>query len=357
MTSVVIMAGGRGERFWPKSRVGRPKQFTDLTGKGTMLYLTYQRMLGVTSCDRIFVVTDAKYQDLIIENLPELPAENIIIEPEGRNTAPCIGLAALILEKRYPGTVMVVVPADQLIEEEEKFTDTLATAIDLAVTTGGLVTMGIRPTRPETGYGYLRTGEHVPLSSGRSAYKVSRFVEKPDQKRAQYFFEDGSYLWNSGMFVWKTTTILEAFHHHLPAVYAGLLTISQSLDTDNYPEVLGQIYPSLQKVSIDYGIMEKAALVYTVPGDFGWDDVGTWKALERIFGTDRGGNVLRGQALALKTKNTVIDCGDRLIAVIGAEDLIIVDTEDITFICQKNETDLVRELLEELRSRKMEKYL
>ena len=357
MVCVVIMAGGRGERFWPKSRWTRPKQFMDLTGSGSLLYLTYKRAARLVTPERIFVVTGREYRDITRENLPELPAENIIIEPAGRNTAPCIGLAATVLRYRCPGATMIVVPADHLIKDEEKFTAALATAARLARHTGGLVTLGIRPTRPETGYGYVKTGAGVELEKGGLAYQVSRFVEKPDAEKARQLLADGGYLWNAGIFIWDVSVILEAFRLYLPDIYAGLLRLAASIGTDTYEQVLESVYPGFPKISIDYGIMEKAAKVYTVPGDFHWDDVGTWKSLERVFGSDANGNVIHGNVIAFDARNTIVDAGKRLVAVIGAENLIVVDTEDITFICHKDRTDQVRELLRELRSQKMEEYL
>lgn len=357
MECIVIMAGGRGERFWPKSRVRKPKQFTDLTGKGSMLLLTYQRVSQMVDPDRIFVVTGRDYKDITREHLPDLPEENIIVEPQGRNTAPCIGLAAVILEKRFPGATMVVVPADHLIKEEDLFIKTLKTAVGVAGSTNGLVTVGIRPTRPETGYGYLKTGAEIPAGPGHKAYKVSCFEEKPKREKARQFLSDGGYLWNAGIFVWKLPVILNAFKTHLPDIYAGLVKLGSALNTADYPAVLEEVYPTFQKISVDYGIMEKVDQVFTVPGEFSWDDAGSWRALERIFGTDSDGNVLRGNVLALDTANSIIESGGRLIAVIGAEDLVVVDTEDITFICRKDETDRVQELLGLLSSQNLEKYL
>ncbi len=357
MVCVVIMAGGRGERFWPKSRADKPKQFTDLTGTGNMLYLTYQRVSGMVGPDRIFVVTGREYREITTRSIPELPAENIIIEPEGRNTAPCIGLAAVTIEKRFPGATMVVLPADHLIKEEAEFLGSLKTAVELAESTSGFVTLGIQPTRPETGYGYLKTGGEIPLREGRKAYRVAKFVEKPDEGKARRFLAEGSYLWNAGIFIWKVPVIIEAFKTHLPEIYEGLRELQTCLDTDRFEEVLDRIYPGFTRVSIDYGIMEKVGEVYTVPGRFYWDDVGTWRSLERVLGTDSCGNVLRGQVVALETTNTIIDAGNRLVAVIGAEDLIVVETDDITFVCHKDHTDRVRELLNELRSQKLERYL
>jgi mannose-1-phosphate guanylyltransferase len=357
MVCVVIMAGGRGERFWPKSRAAKPKQFTDITGTGNMLFLTYKRVIKLVAPEHIFVVTGNDYRAATLESLPELPEDNIIIEPEGRNTAPCIGLAAVVLEKRFPGSVMVIVPADHYIFDEEKFIADLRTTIDLALDTGGLVTIGVRPSRPETGYGYLQTGEEVSTANNKAAFKVTRFVEKPNYDMAVKLLAEGNYLWNAGIFIWTTTAILKAFETYLPEMYKGLTEIKDRLMDSDFAEVLARVYPQFPKVSIDYGIMEKAEQVYTIPGDFIWDDVGTWKALQRVIGADQNENVLTGEVVTLDTRNSIIDAGQRFVAVIGAEDLVIVDTEDITFVCNKNKLDMVRELLEELRSRNMVKYL
>jgi len=358
MVCVVIMAGGRGERFWPKSRAAKPKQFTDITGTGNMLFLTYKRVVRLAAPENIFVVTGKDYKAAVLESLSELPVENIIVEPEGRNTAPCIGLAAVVLEQRFPGAVMVVVPADHYIVGEDKFVNNLHTAIDLALDTDGLVTIGVRPGRPETGYGYLQTGQKVSKPNNKPAFEVTRFVEKPNYDMAVKLLAEGNYLWNAGIFIWKTAVILKAFDTYLPEIYQGLMEIRGRLRDSDFAELLLTVYSRFPKVSIDYGIMEKAEPVYTIPGDFIWDDVGTWKALQRVIDADKNQNVLTGKVVALDTKNSIIDAGgQRLVAVIGAEDLVIVDTDDITFVCDKNKLDLVRELLEELRSLNMLEYL
>lgn len=357
MISVVIMAGGRGERFWPKSRSGKPKQFTNLTGEGSLLYLTYKRVSEMVSPQQVFVVTGREYKEITCQSVPDIPEENIIIEPEGRNTAPCIGLAAVVIEERFPGSTMIVLPADHLVKEEDKFIECLKIAVEQAESSNGLVTLGIKPTRPETGYGYLKTGEAVSATGSGSVYKVDRFVEKPDLERASLYLNDGGYLWNGGIFIWKVTVILEAFKQYLPEIYIGLMEIKQYLDSDRYIEVLSEIYPNLPKISIDYGIMEKAERVFTVPGGFYWDDVGTWNALERVFGTDKDGNLLRGSVVTVETRNTIVDGGERLVALVGVEDLVVVDTEDTTFVCHKSKIEQVRELLSKLRNQEMDKYL
>lgn len=357
MVCVVIMAGGKGERFWPKSRVNKPKQFTDLTGKGSMLLLTYRRIMNFADSSRIFVVTGQDYKDLTKESLPDIPEENIIIEPDGRNTAPCIGLAAAIIDKKYPGSTMVVLPADHLVKDENLFCRTLETAAALAENTRGLVTLGIRPTRPETGFGYLKVGEEYKAALSQKVYKVAEFVEKPNLEKAKGFLTEGGYLWNGGIFIWKVEVILKAFEKYLPEIYRGLIEIKQAIDAPDFEITLSREYSKMEKVSIDYGIMEKSDEVYTVPGEFDWDDVGTWGSLERIFEKDQNGNILLGKVIALDTKNTIADAGQRLVAVVGAEDLIIVDTEDVTLICHKEKAPLIRELLEELRSQKLEKHL
>lgn len=357
MISVVIMAGGRGERFWPKSRSGKPKQFTNLTGEGSLLYLTYKRVSDMVNPERVYVVTGREYKDITRQSVPDIPEENIIIEPEGRNTAPCIGLAAVVIEERFPGSTMIVLPADHLVKEEDKFVECLKTAVEVAESGSGLVTLGIKPTRPETGYGYLKTGQAVPAARSGNVYQVERFVEKPDLERAAQYINDGGYLWNGGIFIWKVPVILEAFKQYLPEIYVGLMEIKQYLNTDRYIEVLSEVYPTLPKISIDYGVMEKADRVFTVPGDFYWDDVGTWNALERVFGTDQDGNLLRGSVVAVGTKNTIVDGGERLVALVGVEDLVVVDTEDTTFVCHKSKIEQVRELLSKLRNQDMDKYL
>lgn len=347
--TAVIMAGGRGERFWPKSRTAKPKQFLSLTAdQETMLQKTANRLRPLIAMEDVYVVTNAQYAELVKEQLPELPPENILPEPCSRNTAPCIGMAAAVIQKKYGDAVMVVLPSDHLIRYESLYVDTLRQAIAVAEQGQRLVTIGIPPTYPETGYGYIRftTGDS---DSTPGVYAVAQFVEKPDLETAKEYLAARCYLWNSGMFVWKASTILSNMQTFLPELYNGVKEIAAAYGTDAFLETLDAIYPTLQKESIDYGIMEKADQIDTLPGSFGWDDVGSWLAVERINKTNDYGNYIEGDVITVNTQRSTI-CGQKkLIAAVGVEDLIVIDTEDAMLICAKDSTQDVKKVIENLR--------
>ena len=280
--TAVIMAGGRGERFWPKSRGNYPKQFLSLTKDGeTMIQKTVKRLLPMVAMEDVFVVTNVSYAALVKEQLPQLPEENILLEPCARNTAPCIGLAAAVIRKKYGEAMMLVLPSDHLIRYEEMYVDTLRQAVAVAEKEQNLVTIGITPTYPETGYGYINFERDTDLGMP-GVYRVERFVEKPDLDTAKEYLASHRYLWNSGMFVWKTSSILANIQKLMPDIYEGLERIEAAVGTGSYASVLETEYHAFRSESIDFGVMEKAENIYTLPGSFGWDDVGNWLAVERI---------------------------------------------------------------------------
>lgn len=346
--TAVILAGGRGERFWPKSRTNCPKQFLSLTTDGeTMIQKTVKRLSSLVNIDDTFIVTNKKYIGLVNEQLPDLPLGNIIAEPAARNTAPCIGLAAGMIQKKYgEETVMLVLPSDHLIKFNAMFIDTLKQAVKIAEINNNLVTIGITPTYPETGYGYINFAVN---EYENGAYKVVRFVEKPNIEKAKEYVNSGEYLWNSGMFVWKTSSILKNIETHIPEMYSGLTKITDSYGSNGFDEVLRTEYPQLKSESIDFGVMEKADDIYTIPGNFGWDDVGSWLALERINPTNDYGNMINGDVVSVDTKNTTIIGNKKLIATIGLEDMVIVDTDDALLICSKDNTQDVKKIIENLK--------
>lgn len=348
-TAAVIMAGGKGERFWPQSRADRPKQFLSLTSDGeTMIQKTVNRLSSLVSAQDIYIVTNRKYLPLVSEQLPEIPAENIIAEPASRNTAPCIGLAAEIIRKRIgEDTAMLVLPSDHLIRFNAMFIDTLRRAVAVAEHEENLVTIGITPTYPETGYGYINFSTDETKYSG--AYKVVRFYEKPDIERAKQYVNSGEYLWNSGMFVWKTSSILRKLEKYLPDMYNGLEKIAAAYGTDSYDETLNAVFPKLESVSIDFGIMERADDIFTIPGNFGWDDVGSWLSLERFNPTNEYGNMVKGDVICVDTHDSIIVGGKKLIATVGVENLIIVDSEDAILICDKDSAQGVKHVIENLK--------
>lgn len=352
----VIMAGGKGERFWPRSRRTMPKQFLSLTEDGkTMIQHTVERIKSLVSIQDVFVVTNKDYESLVKEQLNGLPEENILLEPAARNTAPCVGLAAAYIRKKHEDAVMLVLPSDHLIKFNGIFINTLKDAIQVAEEGTNMVTIGITPNYPETGYGYINFGDEK--AGANNVYQVERFVEKPNLQRAKEYLESGKYLWNSGMFVWKTSTILAQFEKYLPVMYQGLLKIEEAIGSSQEVEVLEKEFNDFESESIDYGIMEKASNIYTLPGSFGWDDVGSWLALERFNRTNEDGNVVSGNVISINTKNAIVQGSDKLIATIGVENLIIVDTEDAMLICAKDSTQDVKKVIENLKICNRNEYL
>ena len=341
------MAGGRGERFWPKSRIDMPKQFLTLNETDeSMLQLTVSRILPLVEMEDIYIATSEKYREIVKQQLPELPDGNILCEPVSRNTAACIGLGAVHIAKKYGDAVMYVLPSDHLIKNTMLFRRTLNEAACIAEEGPRLVTLGITPDYPETGYGYIKIDPAV--SAGR-AFGVECFVEKPDRATAKRYVMSEQYLWNSGMFIWKVSTILENIERYLPDTYSGLMRIGEAIGTDSEESVLEKEFTGFPSVSVDYGIMEKAETIFVCACSFGWDDVGSWLAMERIQPINEFGNVIKGAAVTVDTKNTIIQGDKRLIATVGIEDLIIVDTEDALLVCDKNSAGEIKSVTEKLR--------
>jgi len=355
--TAVIMAGGKGERFWPKSRTNLPKQFLNISGNESMLQLTIKRLEKLIPITQIFIVTNELYAELIKAQIPKLPYDNIIIEPVGRNTAPCVGLASIVIEERFPDSTMVVLPSDHIIHDEDGFLRILNTAFEVAETQRQLVTLGIQPTYPETGYGYIERTDQVQLVNGMDVYKVSQFVEKPDEATARRYLEAGNFYWNSGIFIWKVEVIREHIRKLMPEMHDVLETIKAGFRDGDWRAVIQREFHKMPDQSVDYGIMEKVRDISVIPCVFGWDDVGSWTALERINELDENGNVIRGNILNLDTKRCIIESNGKLIATLGVEDLIIIDTEDVTLICAKDKAQEIKSLLRELRNQKMDEYL
>lgn len=344
-TTAVIMAGGRGERFWPKSRNSRPKQFLSLTSDGqTMIQKTVNRLRPLVDAEDIYIVTNSAYIGLVKDQLPEIPEENILAEPCARNTAPCIAFASAVISRKYDDAVMLVLPSDHLIGFEDMYISTLKKAIEVSLVGKNLVTIGITPNYPETGYGYINFG-----SESGNAYAVDRFVEKPDLATAKEYLASGKYLWNSGMFVWKISSIMADLKAFMPDIYEGALRIGEAFGTDSYNEVLEREFTAFTSESIDFGIMEKASDIYTIPGSFGWDDVGNWLAVERINEVDDAKNYIEGNVISVGSERTTICGGKRLIAAVGVEDIIIVDTDDAVLVCSKNSTQDVKKVIAKLK--------
>lgn len=349
------MAGGRGERFWPESRIDKPKQFLSLVENNkSMIQLTVERILPLVNIEDVFVATNEKYRALVKDQLPDLPDENILCEPVGRNTAPCIGLGAEVIAKKYGDALMIVLPSDHLIQYGSIFRHALEDACLVAEKSNSLVTLGITPNEPETGYGYIKFNPDKILER---SYAVECFVEKPDLETAKKYITSHEYLWNSGMFIWKVSTILENIQNHLPTLYNGLEKIYISLGTDAQNKVIREVFETLEAVSIDYGIMEKASNIYCIAGNFGWDDVGSWLSVGRIRQTNELGNAVRGNVITVDTKNSVIQGTEKLIAAVGLKDIVIVDTEDALLICAKESANEIKKVLENLRICNKYQYL
>ncbi len=351
----VIMAGGQGARFWPLSRKQHPKQFLRLFGKHTLLHETAKRLVPVLGWEGIYVVCGRNHADMVREQLPKLAPDQVIIEPVGRNTAPCIGLAALYLKERFAGQVMAVLPADHLIQDVEEFHRLLRVAEQLAIR-DWLVTLGIRPTYPATGYGYLQRGEQIGQWHGRTAYRVERFVEKPQLDKAQEYLRSSIHDWNSGMFFWTAEAILAEIQCRLPDLYSGLKRIGESGFKD---ETVSHVFPRLPSISIDYGVMENALRVAALPCSLGWSDVGSWRTLFDLWEGDEDGIASNKPSLAVESRNVLV-CSqndERLTALLGVEDLIVVDTPDALLICSPSHSEKVRKIVSELKKRGLSKLL
>ncbi|WP_027718324.1 mannose-1-phosphate guanylyltransferase [Desulfovirgula thermocuniculi] len=346
---VVILAGGSGERFWPLSRKARPKQFLALVGNRTMLQHTVDRLAGLVDSQRTFIITGRAYLELTKSQVPQVPEENIIAEPVSRNTAAAVGLAAELLTRQCPGDVMVVLPADHYIADVARFQAVLRAAIAAARDGQWAVTIGITPTRPETGYGYIRRGELHNVFMGVPAYRALRFTEKPNLKQAREFLATGEYLWNSGMFIWRIDLIRQLIAQFLPELHEGLRQLAGVHD-GQLPAAMEAVYPQLPDISVDYGIMERAANVLVLPGDFGWDDVGSWPALEGYRENDGRGNVLEGRGVLMDTRNTLVYAPHKVVATLGVENLIIADAGDSLLVCHKERAQEIKRLLAELRA-------
>ncbi|MFR1380210.1 MAG: mannose-1-phosphate guanylyltransferase/mannose-6-phosphate isomerase [Clostridium neonatale] len=356
--TAVIMAGGKGERFWPRSRKSLPKQFLNLTDDGkTMIQLTIERLKSLVSIEDTYIVTNKDYKHLILEQIKGIPEENILLEPIAKNTAPCIGLAAMHVKRKYEDAVMLVLPSDHLIKYNEIYIDTLREAIAVAQEDSNLITIGITPSYPETGYGYINFGRDEDDIKRNNVYRVKRFVEKPNLETAKEYLASGKYLWNSGMFVWKASTIIHNFEKLLPEMHDGLNKIYETIGTEDEQRILEREFENFKSESIDYGIMERADNIYTIPGSFGWDDVGSWLSLERINRTNDDGNVIKGNVITINSKRSIIQAQDKLIATIGIENLIVVDTEDALLITTKESTQEVKKVIENLKICNRSEYL
>lgn len=350
----VIMAGGSGTRFWPLSRRVWPKQFLSLAEQNeSLLQATVRRIQGLVPNDRIFIVTSERHSEATRQQLPDLPPENVLAEPAARNTAPCVAWAAAHVSALSPNAVMMVLPADPHIGDEAAYRELLTRACTAAAD-GGLVTIGVTPTRPETGYGYIEHGAEL----GNGVFKVQRFVEKPDLQRAQEFVKDKRFLWNSGMFFFRADKVLEEYERQLPDLYAFAVGYrAQETASVAHSYVIAR-YASLTSISIDHGIMEKAQDVRVVPGAFGWYDIGSWTTAWELAQKDADGNAVLAETSLVDAKNCYVRANPgKVVAVIGVEDLVVVDTEDALLIMPRERAQDVRRVVDDLTKRDAKKYL
>lgn len=347
----IIMAGGSGTRFWPLSRKRLPKQFLNLTGKEIMVNETIDRLYPVIEKENVFVVTSEMHAQLTFDEAAgRLARDHVLAEPAARNTAACIGYAAMEIIKKYGDGVMGIFASDAYIGDEEAFRGVLERAISEAELADKLVTIGIRPSFPATGYGYIKR-------KAADCLDVEEFVEKPDLETAQQYLESGNYLWNSGMFVWKASVILTQMQRLLPDVYECLETIGQSMGTEREKEVIQEIYPKIPKISVDYGIMERADNVIVLEGDFGWNDVGSLDAIETLHEPDENGNVMCCENICLDAQGCIGSSEKKLLALIGVKDLIVVETEDTVLVCGKDRAQDVKKIVEQLEAEGKTHYL
>lgn len=365
----VIMAGGIGSRFWPRSRRALPKQFLDVFGGASLIQSTFARLQPLVAPERVYVVTHADYAAQTREHLPAIPAENVLAEPVARNTAPCIAFAAARLHALDPEATLVVLPADHVVGNVARFHEVLKAAVAKAEersssgSGGALVTVGIEPTHPETGYGYIQYDSTLRDGEDETprAYAVQAFAEKPDVATAERFLDSGDFLWNSGMFVWRADAILDALEKHLPDVYHAFAPLEAAFGADGEAEAVAHAYARTPKISVDYGVMEPAAAagrVFVVPGAFGWSDVGDWRAVYDLAAKDGAGNATEGNVILHNTARSYARAADgRLLALVGVRDVAVVDTGDAVLVCALDATQRVKDIVDYLGSHGMDHHV
>jgi mannose-1-phosphate guanylyltransferase len=357
----IIMAGGIGSRFWPLSRINKPKQFLDILGIGkTLLQQTYERFVRIIPPENIYIVSNQEYGPLIEDQVPDLPKENILLEPFRRNTAPCIAYATYRLRTRDPEANMVVAPSDHLILKEDKFLEVVKEGLNFVRSHNALLTLGIKPSRPETGYGYIQTDRTKEIKISQSVFRrIKTFTEKPDYELAKIFYESGDFFWNAGIFFWSLDTITESIEKYLPDIYSSFEEGIGIYGTAGEAEFIGNTYSGCKNISIDYGIMEKADNVYVMTSDIGWSDLGTWGSLYEQKEKDENENAIVGDSVFLyDVKNSVIiDQEDKIVVIQGLDNYIIVESDDVLLICRKEDEQRIKLFVHDVRIKKGEKYI
>jgi mannose-1-phosphate guanylyltransferase len=354
---VAIMAGGIGSRFWPKSRTSYPKQFLDILNTGkSLIRWTYERYAAFIPNENIFIVTSYEYVSIVHEQLPELPIENILAEPSRKNTAPCVAYISYKLLQKDPEAALIVAPSDHMILDNEAFRNITNKALDFVTQIKSLVTLGIKPTHPNTGYGYI---QHETIAAGDGIYKVKTFTEKPNLELAKTFLSSGDFLWNAGIFVWQVKNVMKAFEKYQPEMYELFDNEKANFNTPNENEAINRIYPLCTNVSIDFAIMEKADNVFVIPSSFGWSDLGTWNSAYDNLDKDYLGNAVASENVIVidATKCMVSAPHDKLVLIQGLDDCIIVDTKDVLMICKKEKEQAIKEYVAEVKRNKGDRYL
>jgi mannose-1-phosphate guanylyltransferase len=354
---VAIMAGGIGSRFWPMSRTNLPKQFLDILNTGkTLIQSTYDRFLQFIPPENIYIVTAEQYKEIVAEQLPNLPVANILCEPSRKNTAPCIAYISYKLLQLNPNANLICAPADHLITETNSFKEICEKALHFTAHIKALITLGIKPTNPNTGYGYI---QYESLSAGDNIFKVKLFTEKPDVELAKTFVASGDFLWNAGIFVWQAKNIVAAFEKYAPELHEVFVSEKEKFNTVSEKEMIDKIYPLCTNISIDYAVMEKADNVYVIPASFGWSDLGTWASAYETFERDYLGNAVGGNNVMVidATKNMVQVPNNKLVVLQGLDDFIVVDTNDVLLICKKDQEQEIKNYVAEVKRNKGEKFL
>lgn len=359
-TYCVIMAGGIGSRFWPLSKSSAPKQFLDILGTGrTFIQQTYDRFKKICPDENFFVVTSVDYKNLVLQQLPELNENQVLLEPLRRNTAPCIAYASHKIQKINPYANIIVAPSDHLIQQEDAFLEVITKGLEFVSNNDALLTLGIKPTRPETGYGYIQIESQQPVNSVENLHKVKTFTEKPDLQLAKIFIESGEFFWNSGIFIWSLKSILNAFEIHLSSVSELFEKGNKLYGTADEVPFLNKTYSECQNISIDYGIMEKATNVYVLCSDFGWCDLGTWGSLYDNSKKETKGNVVSGENVMLYgSKNCIVNMPDeKLVVLQGLDGYIVVESEGTLLVCRREDEQQIRQFINDVRLNKGEQYV
>jgi len=352
-----IIAGGSGTRLWPRSRQDKPKQFQNLYGENTLLQDAVRRLEPLVQRDDIFVIANRSHEPIVMEQLPWMPADHYIGEPMGKDTAPAVGVIATVIHHRNPDAIILVTPADHVITREDQFRKILEVAGAVASEGSNVVTIGIKPTGPETGYGYIQMAEGHSTYDGVEVHKVASFKEKPDLRTAEEYVSSWRYVWNSGMFVWSAKTILQLFREHAPDIYSLLMRYDSAIGTPDETKVFEEVYEAFPRISVDYAILEHAGNIHVIPASIGWSDLGSWASLHEIMDNDEDGNSVVGEHVSVDTHNCLILSKDRLVATVGLDNMVVVDGGDVVLVMPRGRSQDIKVLLEEIRKQGKAEYL